>query len=743
MPNRTADQTQDIRSRSLPPDKPMTEYVLFATAPKGVEPLLAEELQTLGAVAIRPGRGGVLFNATLATAYRACLWSRMANRILLRLTSFAATDAEDLYRGVRALPWEDHGRPDGTLTVDFASSHSPIGHTRFGAQKVKDAIVDRYRERRGCRPTVQHRCPDLRINCYWLNDLVTVYLDLSGESLHRRGYREETVVAPLKENLAAALLIKAGWPAIAAAGGALLDPACGSGTLAIEAALMAADIAPGLWREHWGFSGWPQHDPAIWDELLAEAHQRRDHGVREVPAIVGCDRDAAAVRAAQINAGRAGVQALLRFERRELRHADPPAGVSPGLVMVNPPYGERLGELPDLERLYAQLGDRLKERFAGWQAAVFTANPELGKRMRLRARKVNAYYNGALACKLLHFSVEPSYFVDREAADARARSAVLEAALAAGADAFANRLRKNRRTLGRWAERQGIPCYRLYDADLPEYAVAVDVYEQWVHVQEYQAPTTVDRQRAQERLEHVMAVLPAVLEMPPERVFLKVRRRQKGLNQYQKRADGGRCQEVREGNCRFLVNFHDYLDTGLFLDHRLTRQLIGELAAGRRFLNLFAYTGTATVYAALNGASTTTSVDLSRTYLSWAERNLALNGVDLHRHDLVQADCLDWLEKTRQRFDLIFLDPPTFSNSKRMEGTLDVQRDHVELIRKTARLLDKEGILLFSTNNRRFRLDERALAEFRLKNITRQTIPRDFQRDPRIHQCWRIERMMA
>jgi len=712
-------------------------FKLFATAPKGLEPLLAEELQPLDATNVQASRGGVAFQGALATAYRACLWSRTANRILLTLAAFPAATPEALYQGVHAIPWEQHLSPDGTLAVDFNGAGSQITHTQFGAQKVKDAIVDRLRERFGRRPSVEREHPNLRINCYLHNDQATVYLDLSGDSLHRRGYREETVIAPLKENLAAALLLKAGWPAIAAAGGSLLDPLCGSGTLPIEAALLATDSAPGLLRQYWGFLGWLQHDAVLWEAVLTEARQRREQGLRQVPPIVGYDRDPRAIRAALVNAGRAGVQTLIRFECRELTQALPPRSEAPGLVIVNPPYGERLGDVQALEPLYAQLGDWLKTHCQGWTAAVFTGNPDLGKRMGLRAQKVNAFYNGALPCKLLRFAVEPPYFVDREAAEDR----TLQAALAGGGEMLANRLRKNLHHLERWVRREGIQCYRLYDADIPEYALAIDLYGQWVHVQEYEAPADVDPDKAKQRLEQAMRVIPAVLEVPKERVFLKIRRRQRGSSQYQKQDASGRFYEVQEGPGRFLVNFSDYLDTGLFLDHRSTRRLLGELAQGRRFLNLFAYTGTATVYAALGGANSTTTVDLSPTYLDWARRNLELNGIRGRQHELIRADCRRWLEQCRERFDLIFLDPPTFSNSKRMEDTFDVQRDHVALIHQAVRHLAQGGILIFSTNHRRFKLDREALTGLKIEDITQRTLPKDFERNPRIHQCWRIERV--
>lgn len=302
---------------------------------------------------------------------------------------------------------------------------------------------------------------------------------------------------------------------------------------------------------------------------------------------------------------------------------------------------------------------------------------------------------------------------------------------------FVDRLRKRARHLGRWARRQGIHCYRVYDADLPEYAVAVDRYEGFVHVQEYAPPRRVDPGQAARRLEEALAVVPEVLEVPREHVFVKIRRRQRGADQYERLGEGGAFHEVREGGHHFLVNLSDYLDTGLFLGQRLVRQLLAELAPGRRVLNLFGYTGSATVYAARAGARAVTTVDLSRTYLGWAERNLRLNGLDPARHPLVRADCLEWLPARRERWDLILLDPPTFSNSKRMQTTWDVQRDHATLILQAVDRLAPQGVLIFCTNRRNFRLDQDALADLPLEDLSRQTLPEDFRRRPQRHHCFR------
>jgi 23S rRNA (guanine2445-N2)-methyltransferase / 23S rRNA (guanine2069-N7)-methyltransferase len=644
--------------------------------------------------------------------------------------------------------------PESTLAVDFAASRSAITHTLFGAQKVKDAIVDHFRNESGTRPSVDLARPDLRVNVYLDRDQATLSIDLSGDSLHKRGYRLEGGKAPLKENLAAAILLRAGWPAVAAAGGQLIDPMCGSGTLPIEAALMAADFAPGLLRSWFGFLGWRGHDANLWLERLAEADRRSEVGLKRLPLIVGYDVDRRAVHTALGNVDRAGLRGLVHIERKSVEEVRPRQ--ESGLLVVNPPYGERLGDEQTLVPLYMALGETMREHFKGWRASVFTGNPELAFKVGIRASKQYALYNGALECKLFNFEVadgrfftphegEPPTEAERHRRQLfrKARSVDLASG---GAEMFANRLRKNLKNLGRWARQSETSCYRLYDADLPEYAVAVDLYQGeklWVHVQEYEAPMTVDPVKAETRLIETLAGIPAVLEIPPEQVFLKVRRRQKGSAQYEKQSETGHFHTVEEGGLSFQVNFEDYLDTGLFLDHRLTRALIRERAKGRSFLNLFAYTGTATVYAASGGASSTTTVDMSRTYLDWAARNLALNGFRGDRHELIQADCIEWLQDAMEsnwRYDLIFLDPPTFSTSKRMKYTLDIQRDHVDLIRDCLELLTSDGVLVFSTNHRKFRLDNAALADCKVEDITRQTLPKDFERNPRIHYGWLIGR---
>lgn len=710
---------------------------LFATSPTGLEPLLVDELKSFGADKVRQTRGGVEFFGDLEVAYRACLWSRLAGRILLPVLEEPVADTEQLYTVVNNFDWENHFAPSATMAVDCNLSSAQITHSRYAALKIKDAVVDRFREQCGTRPDIAVQQPDWRLNAWIQRDQLVLSIDLSGDSLHRRGYRTEGGRAPLKENLAAALLLRAGWNELSGDGAPLIDPMCGSGTIVLEAALMAGDCAPGMLRHYFGFLHWQRHDADLWQKLLDEAQQRRSAGLATLPRIVGYDRDPHAIKIAWANAERAGVERCVHFERRDVSRLGDEDDLSvAGLVITNPPYGERLGEKEQLLELYALLGQRLREKFPHWKAAVFTASPELGHELGMRAQRKHTFYNGPLQCQLLHFNIEAEHFFRAPVSAAHGLANVVE--LSAAAQMFANRLRKNLKRLRRWAKRSGVSCYRVYDADLPDYAVAVDIYEQRVHVQEYQAPATIDERLARRRLREVITLLPELLDVDPEYVYVKTRKRQRGTAQYDRHGQSQELFEVKEDDLRFLVNLGDYLDSGLFLDHRLTRKLLRELAPGRDFLNLFAYTASASVYAAAGGAATTTSVDMSATYCNWAKQNLELNGFSGGLHQVITADCLAWLQQTTHKYGLIFLDPPTFSNSKKMDDCFDVQRDHVDLIRQVCRLLSADGVLIFSNNLRRFKMDSEALSEFVVEDISRKTLPLDFERNPRIHNCWKI-----
>ncbi len=810
----------------------MSDLSLFATVPRGLESLLAGELRGLGAAHVKQVRAGVSFAGSLETAYRACLWSRLAGRVLLPLTSGKAADGDELDKTAQAVDWPRHLGVDDTLAVDFTGVNDRIRDTRFGAVRIKDAIVDQFRAASGGRrPSVDARAPDVRVNAHLASTRVAISIDLSGQSLHRRGYRADKVQveAPLKENLAAGLLLYAAWPSEAAAGASLLDPLCGSGTLPIEAALIAADVAPGLLRAEaelkpgaapaFGFLHWRGHDAALWDALLLEARERRAAGIKRLasarPGVVirGSDRDQRAVKIARDFVKRAGLHGLVTIEHAQLDTATAPT--ARGLLATNAPYGERLDAAD--EAAYQQLGERLREAFPGWNAVVLGGDQRQLKAIGLAPKRETDLRNGPLECVLAYYEAgaAPTGSAAPRTARAEARSssrrtpppdstgveveasavgtpaavvgmppasraepepqaaAGFHRSLGGGAEYLANRLRKNQRRLARRLQREGITCYRLYDADLPEYNLVVDVYGEWAHVQEYAAPPEIDPGKAKRRLAEAVEVICAVLKTPPQRVVLKERRRQRGPAQYGRRGDAGGHLEVSEDDLTYLVDLNTYLDTGFFIDQRLTRRLVRRLAGGRRFLNLFSYTGAMTVNALAGGSPASTTVDLSAAYLDWAERNLAVNGLTAatevwppasgkpdassataagvgvvgpgartSQHTLVQADCLRWVAEAGGAYDLVWLDPPTFSNSKKMgRATFDVQRDHADLIRMTARrLLAPDGILLFATNLRNFRLDRTELGGLAVKDLSRATLAFDCERGANRHHVFQIER---
>lgn len=703
----------------------------FASCPKGLEYLLRDELIALGAEDVHETLAGVRFSGNLETAYRACLWSRLASRILLPVAEFDAASDEALYAGVQSIDWAQHIAPNATMAVDANTAQSKLAHSQFLAQRVKDAVVDQFRERGDVRPNVDTEEPDVRINVRLRRDRATVSIDLAGSPLHRRGWRQTQGEAPLKENLAAAMLLRADWPAVYTQGGGLLDPMCGSGTLLIEGALMVADVAPGLRRSYYGFLGWKQHDIALWRSLLDEANRRAEAGLPVLRScFFGSDADSRMVQTAKRNAQEAGIAGFLTLDRHDMQHVRPPSGMTQGLVITNPPYGERLGERESMPKLYRALGETLRDHFTGWHAAVLAGDAELGRATTLRAERKYALYNGALETVLLTFELHPRDDTPRE-----------KAPLSPGAQMLKNRLEKNLKHLRKRLEREGVHAWRAYDQDLPEYAAAIDVYTDMsgtthLHIQEYRAPADVPAELARTRLREIARVAGEVFDTPRARTAIKTRERGKGGSKYGQFDQRGEFVEVEEGGLAFLVNLYDYLDTGLFLDHRLVRAKVRELAAGKRFLNLFAYTATASVYAAAGGARDTTSVDLSATYLEWASRNLALNGFAGEKHRLVQSDATGFLQHARERYGLIYVDPPTFSNSKRAED-FDVQRDHVKLLLACADRLTNDGVIVFSNNFRRFSLDREALEErMTIENWGAGSIPFDFSRRANIHDCW-------
>lgn len=794
----------------------MSEFEFFAPCPRGLEGVCADELRTLGITRLRPLSSGVAFFTTFEKGMRAALWSRIASRILLVVARIPAADADELYAGARSVDWPARFAVGHTFAIDANGVNGKLRNTQFTGLKVKDAICDTFRDACGSRPDVDSRHADVRVNVSIHGEKATIALDLAGESLHRRAYRKGRmgVAAPLKEALAAGMLMLAGWPDMAREGATFIDPMCGSGTLAIEAAMMAGDIAPGILRGRWCFENWEDFDQAAWDALLDEADERAEAGRSALGTVLASDIDPSAIEVA-----RGCVHRMRLDEAIDLQIADVADLTAPeapaGLIAINPPYGERLSTRAQLPALYAALSSRLRAGFDGYTLAVITSDPDVDTGLCLTPERTVRLFNGPIESPLHIYRIgKGNTEYEKVSAEEGASAAVpgpsggtaiddvvgthrvpegtadegvgrvpeegarkdavagnvSEAAFCVtvgerrtavanrGTEQFVARLSKVAKARRKWAKRNRISSYRIYDADLPDYALAIDRYDGagpdegrvWIQVSEYAAPSEIDPAKARSRLSDALAVMPTVLGVSEADIFCKVRRHARGGSQYAFEKDSTAVRGITtEDGLLFEIAPSERLDCGLFLDQRLTRELIFEKADDVRFLNLFAYTGTATVHAAAGGAFATTTVDLSQTYLDWTRRNMELNGFTGAEHEYVRADCRRWIDEQRSshnRWDLIFVDPPTFSNSSKMgHRTFDVQRDHAELLIGVSRLLTHDGLALFSCNLKRFEPDTDKLSKagVELTDITPQTIPEDFSRTPRVHHCYLVKRVQA
>ncbi|MCO7225391.1 bifunctional 23S rRNA (guanine(2069)-N(7))-methyltransferase RlmK/23S rRNA (guanine(2445)-N(2))-methyltransferase RlmL [Pleionea sp. CnH1-48] len=720
----------------------MPKFII--TSPPGFEYLLVDELKSIGVEEAKEGLTQVRFECDWETLYRVCMWSRLANRVLYPIEEFDCPDDNALYRAVRDIDWDLHLSPEQTMAVDFVSRKSNINHERYGAQKVKDAVVDYFRDEYGERPDVDPDQPDVQIHCRLNKDRATLCIDLSGGSLHQRGYRLKTGDAPLKENLAALLLYRAGWPEKAQEGQWFLDPMCGSGTLAIEAAMMAYKVAPGLTRNYWGFRGWKPFHRNFWEQIVAEAMDIKDSLVApEHPLIIANDQDSQVLALARQNAQNAGLDKFIDWQVGPFQNLQRPAHEAPGLIVTNPPYGERLEQKEKVRHLYQELGKCLKQSFVNDTAAILSTEKEHGHALGIRARKIYRLMNGSIECELLRFELDEKFFVEKTSS--QDSDLPWDHQLSEGAQMLANRIQKNLASLKSFLKQQKLSCYRIYDADLPEYAAAIDVYDGHLHIQEYAPPKSINEHKAKRRLRDIERVAAGVLGIAKDKVFVKTRSKQKGKGQYEKQSTEKHDLIVEEYQARLLVNLSDYLDTGVFLDHRKTRQMIARWCKDGHLLNLFSYTSSASVQAALAGAKTT-SVDMSNTYIGWTKRNFQLNQLDLSQHQFIRANCVEWLEQAAKvgepTYDVIFMDPPTFSNSKKMEQHFDVQKDHINLIHMSLRLLKPGGKLVFSNNFKKFKMEFKATDKVTCREITKETTSRDFAKKP-LHRCWVIEKKPA
>lgn len=715
------------------------------TGYKGFETLLFHEIRSILSeqdCQIEKQYGNITVTGDLKAGYLVILHSRLANRVFLPLLKFSLNKEDDLYQAVREYEWDQCFDSNKTIAINASLSKAVLTHSHYAALKVKDAIVDYFRDKDGSRPDVDTQNPSIRLQLFARKQTAELSLDLSGESLHRRGYRLEHSGAPLKEHLAAGLLMQAKWHQVEY--DHLIDPMCGSGTIAIEAAMIKAGMAPAIHRKKFGFQAWNGHDETMWQEVLQQA--KASINLKNIAKIYAYDKDHRAVSIARQNAERAGVSDLIDIKVKSLYQLE--TNSLNNLILFNPPYDERLKAEEGLANLYSQMGKILRS-FSNSQVYVFSGNPDLLHRLRMPRISKKALKNGPLNCVLAHFSPNmESAIANKGSQD----NVVLQQEINHDAEPLWNRIVKNQKHLKKWKQQNQVSCYRIYDADIPEFAFALDYYQSaldqnffWLHLQEYQAPAKIPQQTTEKRLKLAIKTIQAGFQIPQDRLIVKVRKKQKGKEQYEKQAEQGEFHQVEESGAQLLVNFTDYLDTGLFLDHRLTRQWIMQRVSGKTVLNLFCYTASVSVMAALGGAKEIISVDMSHTYLKWAQENFAVNGLlPNDKYQFVRANCVDLLQQPykydlKRSFDFIFLDPPSFSNSKKMQSAFDIQRDHEQLIRNAMKLLNKDGILLFSNNKKGFKIDTQLEDHFSIRDITSQTISDDYKRRPKIHQCWIIE----
>ena len=681
--------------------------------------LVAEEVQKLGLEVKGRQLGWVTAEGSLRDAYRMLLKTQVGDRVVWLLARGEALAADQFRELLRTIDWNVHLYAGASVRVDVTGKVSWLKDTRFAGQLVMDAIRDQAMIAKRPRPEYETDEPAVRIAVRFGRGHVDIGINLNRAPLNQRGYRTEGGEAPLRETLAQVMLarlkIQQDQPSV------IIDPCCGSGTLLIEACIRLNQIAPQRQRPSSQLSRWRGLESISWTDLIAS---ERIKEIQTATRFVGFDINPQAVDRARANIERAGLSERITVEVAEIADlSEVNAGITETdtvWILANPPYGTRLGQNEDLVTLYRLLGDRCKE-FKNAHLGLVTSEKELMQALGLRSDKKWEMQAGGLRLNIAKFALglTTEHFKSQEDKDPPEEIWPL-----------LNRLSKNLKNRSKLLKNNEIDCYRIYDSDLPEYNVVIDQFSDYLHIQEYRPPKTVDPKRANHRRQLIRQWVPKHLGIPLKHAVYKERFRQTGNSQYEKRAEP-LCVDVHENGMQFEVNLTTYTDVGLFLDHRPLRRRLLESCRGLRVLNLFCYTGALSVAAAKGLARSVTSVDMSKTYLTWAHRNFEKNGLNPKHYQFVRANVLEWLTvEPRAEFEVILLDPPTFSNTKSTEQTLDIQRDHRELIDACSAWLAPGGVIYFSNNFKGFSLDDSVREAYVVEDMTRQSIDADFDRKP-------------
>jgi 23S rRNA (guanine2445-N2)-methyltransferase / 23S rRNA (guanine2069-N7)-methyltransferase len=685
----------------------------------GLEEVLAEELSGLGAQEVRTGRRMCSFRGDTAVLYRANIHCRTAVRVLKPIHTLTITDEQSLYRGVQQVDWSEHLAPDGTLAIDPVVHHSIFSNSLYAAQLAKDAIVDQIRERTKRRPSVDLADPDLRLNLHIDGARVTLYLDASGESLHKRGYRAEAGEAPLNEVLAAGILRLAKWDAHSA----LADFMCGSGTILIEAALMARAIAPGTLGRRFGYQRWPDFCERTHAAELAAARANVRNAL-EFP-IHGSDLDQSAIAAARANSARAGVAKDIEWSVANFVNACPPAET--GTLVSNPPYDQRM-KTAHIESVYRRLGDALKHNWPGYAAFLLIGHPLAAKSIGLRTSQRIRLFNGPIECRLLKYEL---FATETKAAR---KTADANAALSD----FANRLNRMGRHWARSFGRRSIEAYRVYDRDMPDVPLAIDRFGDHVLIAPYERPHGRTEIEQQGWLQQLAQRTAEALQVPASHVLL---RGGETPGRPKRSRLKPACVTVHEGPLAFEVRVDGDVEAGLALERRGLRGDVFKHAQGIRALSLFARTGTSMVAIAAGGAESSVSIEGSKEWITWAKRNWRLNDMSERSHQLMSDDPLRWIKRAAAegpQFNLAVVEPPGFDGQRR-PGVWNVQDGHAELLRDVLATLRPDGKIYFATSFRRLNLRIDELEGASAREITRRIAQPDI-RDKRAVRCWVVER---
>ncbi|NNK56611.1 MAG: bifunctional 23S rRNA (guanine(2069)-N(7))-methyltransferase RlmK/23S rRNA (guanine(2445)-N(2))-methyltransferase RlmL [Desulfofustis sp.] len=701
-----------------------------STCAAGLEVLVVEELKSYGAEISSSRKGEIRWSATLEAGYRACLWSRFSSRLVLVLSEFAIDTTDDLYEAAKTTTWEDHLSVDDSFAVDCVlAARGPVTNSMYGALRIKDGIVDRFRECHGTRPGVETQRPDVRVYLQVLGNRVLLGLDLSGEGLHRRGYRVDSGPAPLKENLAAAIVALSSWDGSTP----LIDPMCGSATLLIEAALMKADSAPGLSRTYYGLTGWRGHQQRLWDMLVAEALDREARAQEQKwPSLIGYDGDRSAVRAARKNIVKAGIENRVQIEQRELHQLKNDFG-QPGFLVCNPPYGERLSDSQSVKHLYRHMGDRFQDQFSGWKITLFTAAPDYADCFKLRLDKSVKIFNGPLACRLFSGSPQaaaaPGAVKDWQIGKEIEQDTATE---------LANRLKKNYRKFNPWACGQNLDWYRLYDRDLPQFNVTIDVTNTHLYIREFPPPPGKDPRIAEERFREVTRTVRALFAVSRDQVMVH-----RGLAAQKGSKKGGvrsKQIEIREGNAVFLVGGEADPEWSFFPDQRFVRRFLGQNSGRGKFLSIFDTSGGATISVALGGAIKTVTIGGGARNLETVVNNFSRNGLHPDNHRVYSDSVMSWLKKNRQPFDLIHICFRKKQYRQTNSSIFKVGSGHRLLIDRTIANLTEGGRLVVSSLLPNFELDPTLKDTYSCRDVSQKLLSPDVTRGAQNFKCWEISR---